>query len=169
MPSLSHTHYRLMPRPNHSTQMISLSSKVPNNSTSGLARWAKENLLLFSFFISLLVSFMFFIPLPGPEGCQRHLLLKVQFRQLRARRALSLLVFCWEPKGRYCHRLCTAIAPFWFSTKHLSILIGPCQYWEPEGRYRHRLSTAIVPFWVSKEHLWILIGPFQLSTDNCFT
>ena len=28
-------------------------------------------------------------------------------------------MFRWEPEGRYHHRLCTAIAPFWFSTEHL--------------------------------------------------
>ena len=32
-------------------------------------------------------------------------------------------MFRWEPEGRYRHRLCTAIAPFWFSTEHLWILI----------------------------------------------
>ena len=25
-------------------------------------------------------------------------------------------IVSWEPEGRYCHRLCTAIAPFWFSS-----------------------------------------------------
>ena len=28
-------------------------------------------------------------------------------------------LFHWEPEGRYCHWLCTAMAPFWFSTEHL--------------------------------------------------
>ena len=28
-------------------------------------------------------------------------------------------MFRWEPEGRYCHRLCTAIAPFWLSAKSL--------------------------------------------------
>ena len=28
-------------------------------------------------------------------------------------------MFRSEPEGRYRHRLCTAIAPFWFSTEHL--------------------------------------------------
>ena len=23
-------------------------------------------------------------------------------------------MFCWDPEGRYCHRSCTAITPFWF-------------------------------------------------------
>ena len=36
--------------------------------------------------------------------------------RLRARRALTL--FHQKPEGCYCHRLCTAIAPFWFSTGH---------------------------------------------------
>ena len=30
-------------------------------------------------------------------------------------------MFCWEPEGCYHHWLCTAIAPFWFPTKHLSL------------------------------------------------
>ena len=25
-------------------------------------------------------------------------------------------IVSWEPEGRYCHKLCTAIAPFWFSS-----------------------------------------------------
>ena len=37
----------------------------------------------------------------------------------------------WEPEGRYCHRLCTAIAPFWFSAEHR---------W-----------SAITPFWLSTD------------------
>ena len=41
-------------------------------------------------------------------------------------------MLCWEPEGRYCHCLCTAIAPFWLSTydmtneKHLLIIV----YWK---------------------------------------
>ena len=42
-------------------------------------------------------------------------------------------MFHCEPEGRFCHWLCTAIAPFWFSTEHLWILIAP--FW---------LSTADV-------------------------
>ena len=34
-------------------------------------------------------------------------------------------MFRWEPEGRYRHRLCTAIAPFWFSMDYLWILIVP--------------------------------------------
>ena len=42
-------------------------------------------------------------------------------------------MFHWEPEGRYCHWLCTAIAPFWFSTEHL---------W-----------AAITPFWLSTDDI----------------
>ena len=35
-------------------------------------------------------------------------------------------MFHWEPEGHYCHWLCTAIAPFWFSMKHQWIVIRPC-------------------------------------------
>ena len=34
-------------------------------------------------------------------------------------------MFCWEPEGRYHHRLCTAIVAFWFSTEHPWIMIMP--------------------------------------------
>ena len=34
-------------------------------------------------------------------------------------------MFRWEPEGRYFHKLCTALAPFWFSTEHLWMMIMP--------------------------------------------
>ena len=107
------------------------------------------------------------------------------YRQLRARR--SLLQFKdvpWEPEGRYCHRLCTAIAAFWFSTEHLWILLAPfwlstddnyrllrgqkgintvqrCsvenQNWS--AIYRHRFYKATAPFLFSTEHLWTALTP----------
>ena len=40
-------------------------------------------------------------------------------------------MFHWEPEGRYCHKLCQAIAPFWFSME-----------------YRW---TALMPFWLSTD------------------
>ena len=42
-------------------------------------------------------------------------------------------MFHWEPEGRYWHRLCTAIAPFWFSAEHL---------W-----------SAVTPFWLSTDDI----------------
>ena len=59
---------------------------------------------------------------------------------LRTRRALSLfndvplrtrghyhysMMFHWEPERCYCHRLYTAIVPFWFSKEHHWIVITP--------------------------------------------
>ena len=44
---------------------------------------------------------------------------------------------CWEPEGRYCHRLCTAIATFWFSMEHL---------W-----------AAITPFWLSTDDIFFTL------------
>ena len=41
------------------------------------------------------------------------------------------MMFHSEPEGRYCHRLCTAIAPFLFSTEH------PCK--------------SLMPFWLSTD------------------
>ena len=57
----------------------------------------------------------------------------------------KLYIVSWEPEGRYCHRLCTAIAPFWFSTEHLSI--------------------GITPFWLSTDDMHIFVcthahGPY---------
>ena len=64
-------------------------------------------------------------------------------------------IVSWEPEGRYC-RLCTAIAPFWFSTEHL---------W-----------TAIAPVWLSTDDIliqrariwwiWQLVH-VQYSTNHC--
>ena len=34
-------------------------------------------------------------------------------------------MFCWEPEGRSCHRLCTPIAQFCFLTEHRWIVITP--------------------------------------------
>ena len=34
-------------------------------------------------------------------------------------------MFHWKPEVCYCHRLCTATAPFWFSTEHHWIVITP--------------------------------------------
>ena len=70
-----------------------------------------------------------------------------KYCQLRARRTLSLFkdVPFRTRRALSPYRLCTAIAPFWFSMEHLWIMI--------------------VPFWVSTEHLWIVIAPFWLSTN----
>ena len=76
---------------------------------------------------------------------------------LRARRALSLFkdvtlrarrgynyskMFFWEPEGRYHHRLCTLITPFWFSKEHLWIVIMP--FW---------LSTDVIYFGGGRDDL----------------
>ena len=46
----------------------------------------------------------------------------------------------WEPEGRYRHRHCTAIAPFWFSTEHLWIMIAP--FWlSPDDIYSSVLQS----------------------------
>ena len=52
-------------------------------------------------------------------------------------RCCSLKMLNWDPEGRYCHRLWTAIALFWFSKEHL---------W-----------TAITPFWLSTDDVWTLL------------
>ena len=76
-------------------------------------------------------------------------------RTVRARRALLQIkfkVFRWEPGGRYCHWLCTAIAPFWFSTEHL---------W-----------AAITPFWLSTDDIrstkWLMAGVQGRLTLSCY-
>ena len=81
------------------------------------------------------------------------------------------MMFHWEPEGRYHHRLCTGIVPFWFSMQSHWIVILPfwpstdATPWEPEGRYHHRLCTGIVPFLVLMQSHWIVIMPFWPSTD----
>ena len=37
----------------------------------------------------------------------------------------NITIVSWESEGRYIHRHCRAIAPFWFSIEHLWILISP--------------------------------------------
>ena len=101
-------------------------------------------------------------------------------------------MFHWEPEGHHHHTLCTARAPFWFSTEDRGIVITPfwlstndifsweselgpynCSskmfHWEPEGRYRCTASMTIVPFWFSMEHHWKVITPFWLSTNDINT
>ena len=57
------------------------------------------------------------------------------YRQLRARSALlHLKDVPLRTEGCYRHRVCTAIAPFWFSTEHL---------W-----------NSITPFWLSTDDMW---------------
>ena len=53
-------------------------------------------------------------------------------------------MFRWEPEGRYRHRLCTAIAPFWFST--------------PEYRW-----IVITPFWLSLDDISVSL-PIETAT-----
>ena len=70
------------------------------------------------------------------------------YRQLRARRAL--LQFKDIPLRTrkalaYHHRLCTAIAPFWFSTEHL---------W-----------AAITPFWLSNDDMICNYASCMYSTS----
>ena len=65
-----------------------------------------------------------------PEGCyhysdvcsiesQKGAITIQMYVPLRTRRVLSLFrcMFHWEPEGCYHHRLCSAIAPLWFSTE----------------------------------------------------
>ena len=73
--------------------------------------------------------------------------------QLRARKVLSLFKDVpWAPEGCCRHRHCTAIAPFWFSTEHLWILIAP--------------------FWLSTDYILCLIRPIRswnkIQDKNCF-
>ena len=55
-------------------------------------------------------------------------------------------MFRWDPEGRFCHRLCTAIAPFWFSMEYL---------W-----------TSLMPFWLSTDDIsWS--WPQPVKALNC--
>ena len=66
-----------------------------------------------------------------------HYTMSAQHDQIVGWTKRVLTVFHWEPEGCYCHILCTAILPFWFSMEHL---------W-----------TALMPFWLSNDDLWIWI------------
>ena len=47
-------------------------------------------------------------------------------------------IVSWEQEGHYCHILCTAIVPFWFSMEHL---------W-----------AVITPFWLSTDDMYIALS-----------
>ena len=89
------------------------------------------------------------------ETKSQHLKNSWRNHQLRARRALMLFkMFCWEPEGHYRHRLCTVIAPFWFSAEQL---------W-----------TALMPFWLSTDEIIVHRGQWKYlslqqfyAVDNC--
>ena len=58
----------------------------------------------------------------------------------------------WEPEGCYHRRLCTAIAPFWFSTEHLWILKIKCfsgsqrnifEYWKRPSGSTNDMEVAV--------------------------
>ena len=53
-------------------------------------------------------------------------------------------MFHWEPERHYRHRVCMAVAPFWFSSDHL--------------------CKSLTPFWFSLKHLCKSLTPFWLST-----
>ena len=56
-------------------------------------------------------------------------------------------MFPWEPEGRYCHWLCTAIAPFWFSMEHLWAAIMP--FWlSTDDMALKRHSTLVMLTWL---------------------
>ena len=61
-------------------------------------------------------------------------------------RYCSSKMFHWEPEGRYCHWLCTAIAPFWFSTEHL---------W-----------AAVTPFWLSTDDIYTYKGYMYIFSHS---
>ena len=73
---------------------------------------------------------------------------EVAFAWLFASTLVSL-----EPEGRYCHRHCTTIVPFWLSTDALSVkrnlsLLQSDIHWNPLG---HRLGKFILLISTSKK------------------
>ena len=78
--------------------------------------------------------------------CISHIMLcKLSYCQLRARRALSLFKDVPLRTRRVLSPLCPAIAPFWFSTEHLWILII-APLW---------LSTDDIPNLLTIIHQWM--------------
>ena len=75
---------------------------------------------------------------------------------LRARRALSLFkdVLLRARRALYHHRLCIAIAPFWFSTEHLWILIAALSLfnWWYLLRYQKDCCSLIYVLLVQRYH-----------------
>ena len=68
------------------------------------------------------------------------------------------MMFHWEPEGRYCHRLCTVIAPFWFSTEHRWIVIMP--FWLSTDYIRH----CVIIYDDEKKSKWLFhLFLFQLN------
>ena len=69
-------------------------------------------------------------------------------------------MFCWEPEGRYHHRLCTEIAPLWFSMEHLWTAITP--FWLSTDDIAW-YSTAAIPFreWIALDLVHFL--PWWIS------
>ena len=70
-------------------------------------------------------------------------------------------MFHWEPEGRYCHWLCTAIAPFWFSTEHLwvchnALLALNWQY--TPWCAMSKISVLVLFYIVFKETFWSLFS-----------
>ena len=81
------------------------------------------------------------------------LLLALTVSFMRAGPDSRLHLVSWEPEGRYCHSLCIAIAPFWFSTEHL--------------------LTLLMPFWLSTTDTGtynptILRHPLARGRSTCF-
>ena len=79
--------------------------------------------------------------------------LQIKDVPLRTRRAFyncRSKMFRWEPEGRYCHRLCTAIAPFWFSTDEVCKDISGIMWLnvnDPTMHYLTRLEKAAFNIW----------------------
>ena len=48
---------------------------------------------------------------------------KIKKSSVESQKGIIAFMFCWI--GRYCHRCCTAMVPFWFSTEHLWAAITP--------------------------------------------
>ena len=73
-------------------------------------------------------------------------------------------MFCWEPEGCYHHGICTAIAPFWFSTEHLSwILIVPFWLSTDDVQTFECIHVYQKPFgvWAHKWHMYF--NPFSTT------
>ena len=68
----------------------------------------------------------------------------------------------WEPEGRYCHRHCTGIVPFWFSTKHLWILIAP--FWLSHDEIQNLILCCSTRMeLMQQKHKYIIKHFFLLS------
>ena len=73
----------------------------------------------------------------------------------------KVYIVSWEPERRYCHRLCTAIAPFWFSSDDILIRDNHHVY----HIIIHIVYTIIILIYVCRRNITYTRFPLFISPD----